>query len=133
MLISILPACTSDIGAFLIGCKFGKHKLAPELSPNKTIAGYFGGIFFALISGVIIGFLYKSLAPSITVLTTTLISLIIGIMSPFGDLAKSIFKRHFDLNDTGSIIPGHGGILDRIDTWLWAAPLSYFLITFFIK
>jgi len=131
IMIGIIPAVTGDVGAYFAGSLFGKHKLAPNLSPNKTIEGYIGGVFSAILAGYALGLIANIYAPTITVAASTLIGCITGILSPFGDLSKSIFKRHFNRKNTGNIIPGHGGILDRIDTSLWAGPIAYYLIIFF--
>jgi phosphatidate cytidylyltransferase len=80
---------------------------------------------------LILGLSFSSFQQGILPLFTTLIGLIIGLITPFGDLSKSIIKRNFSLKDTGNLIPGHGGMLDRIDTILWAAPITYFLIYYF--
>lgn len=131
IMISIIPAAIGDAGAYFAGSLFGKRKLAPNLSPNKTIEGYIGGVFSAILTGYALGLIANSYVPNITVTASTLIGCITGILSPFGDLSKSIFKRQFNRKNTGNIIPGHGGILDRIDTWLWAGPIAYYLIVFF--
>jgi len=131
IMISIIPASIGDIGAYFAGSLFGKHKLAPKLSPNKTIEGYIGGVFSGILAGYTLGLIARIYVPVITVTASILIGSITGILSPLGDLSKSIFKRQFNRKNTGSIIPGHGGILDRIDTWLWAGPIAYYLIIFF--
>ena len=130
-LVCVLPASLGDIGAFLIGSGLGKHKLSPQISPNKTVEGFIGGIIFSGLAGLIISLIYSSYQPGISPFFTTMISLAIGLITPFGDLSKSIIKRNFSLKDTGNLIPGHGGRLDRIDTILWAAPIAYFLIYYF--
>jgi len=131
IMIGVIPAVTGDVGAYFAGSLFGKLKLAPNLSPNKTIEGYIGGVFSAILAGYALGLIANIYAPTITVTASTLIGCITGILSPFGDLSKSIIKRHFNRKNTGNIIPGHGGILDRIDTTLWAGPIAYYLIIFF--
>jgi len=131
IMISIIPAAIGDIGAYFAGSLFGKHKLTPNLSPNKTIEGYIGGIFSATLTGYALGLIVNINVPVITTTATTLIGCITGILSPLGDLSISIFKRQFNRKNTGTIIPGHGGILDRIDTLLWAGPIAYYLILFF--
>ena len=131
IMISIIPAVIGDIGAYFVGSLFGKHKLSPNLSPNKTIEGYIGGVFSAILVGYALGLIANIYAPVITITASTLVGCITGILSPLGDLSKSIFKRQFNRKNTGNIIPGHGGILDRIDTSLWAGPIAYYLIVFF--
>jgi len=131
IMISIIPAAVGDAGAYFAGSLFGKHKLALNLSPNKTVEGYVGGVFSAMLTGYALGLIANLYVPNITSTASTLIGCITGILSPFGDLSKSIFKRRFNRKNTGNVIPGHGGILDRIDTWLWAGPIAYYLIVFF--
>jgi phosphatidate cytidylyltransferase len=130
IVLSIFPVGIGDIGAYAIGTYYGKHKLAPKLSPKKTIEGYIGGVLSAVVGSVVIGAISHHFVPSITIKYAVLIGSLTGLLAPFGDLSKSIFKRHFHAKDTGNLIPGHGGMLDRIDTWLWASPIAYYLITF---
>ncbi len=131
IMISIIPAVVGDIGAYFAGSLFGKHELAPNLSPNKTIVGYIGGVLSSILAGYALGLIINIYVPVITITASTLIGCITGILSPLGDLSKSIFKRQFNRKNTGNIIPGHGGILDRIDTSLWAGPIAYYLIVLF--
>ncbi len=129
----ILPAGLSDVGAFFIGSLFGRHKIAPQLSPNKSVEGYFGGVFTSVLLGYALGLLLGSYSASFSGARGFWIGLIVGILSPLGDFTKSIFKRQFGLKNTGDLIPGHGGVLDRIDTWLVAGIVSYIMIhSFFI-
>ena len=128
--LSILPAGLSDIGAFFIGRSLGRHKIAPELSPNKTIEGYIGGVFTSLVSGYALGLIFSKFNPLFNGWQGLLIGFIVGVICPVGDFAKSIFKRQFGLKNCGTLIPGHGGVLDRIDTWLWAGITGYFLIQY---
>jgi phosphatidate cytidylyltransferase len=130
IMLSIFPVGLGDIGAFGIGTFYGNHKLAPKISPNKTIEGYIGGVLSAVVGSIAIGAIAHQFVPSITIKNAVLIGSITGLFAPFGDLSKSIFKRQFHAKDTGNLIPGHGGMLDRIDTWLWASPIAYYLITF---
>jgi phosphatidate cytidylyltransferase len=131
VILCILPAGISDVGAYFIGNAFGKHKIIPQLSPNKSWEGYFGGVFTAIVIGYGAGVVLSLYNPLFTGIKGLLIGLIAGMVCPLGDFAKSIYKRQFGLKNTGSLIPGHGGVLDRIDTWLWAGITSYFLITYF--
>ena len=112
-----------DTGAFYVGRLFGQHKLCPAVSPGKTIEGAIGGLAATLGAGLIfINCFLKSLSlgPSI------LFFLSIGVVGQVGDLFESELKRYADVKDSGSILPGHGGILDRIDALLFAAPVAYF-------
>ena len=127
----IVPAGISDVGAFFVGSLFGSHKIAPDLSPNKSWEGYFGGVFTSMLLGYGIGLWLGIYSATFSGARGMAIGLIVGIISPLGDFAKSIFKRQFGLKNTGNLIPGHGGVLDRIDTWLIAGVISYFMIHFF--
>lgn len=127
-----IPAISmGDAGAFFIGRKFGKHKLAPNVSPSKTIEGYFGGVLFTVLGGALLGFLWNLRFAEITLLRGVVLGVILGILAPLGDLGESMLKRQFGIKDTGRIFPGHGGIMDRMDSWLWGAVISYYVITWF--
>jgi len=121
-----------DAGAYFIGNKFGKTKMAPKVSPNKTWEGYFGGILFATIGGAILASLWQLKVPVFNVPQGLLFGLILGVLTPLGDMGESMLKRQFNLKDTSQLLPGHGGFLDRIDTWLWSAAIGYYLITWFV-
>ena len=110
----------ADSGAYMFGRLFGKHKLAPKVSPGKTWEGFFGG----LVSSALIAWLFASLAP-LTVSAGTLIvcAVLATLASVLGDLPESMFKRDAGIKDSGSLIPGHGGILDRIDSLTAAVPV----------
>jgi phosphatidate cytidylyltransferase len=127
-LIVLAPAGISDIGAFLAGSAFGRIKISPQLSPKKTLEGYFGGILSAILTGWAMAALAAGSGASISAWHGALIGALVGVFCPLGDLAKSLFKRQFDLKDTGDLIPGHGGMLDRIDTALWAGMIGYHMI-----
>ena len=126
LVIPITSLC--DAGAFLFGSLFGKHKMAPLISPKKTWEGYFGGVFFGLVSGAGLAAAWHLGAPAIQPWHGLVIGALMGLVSPIGDLGESVMKRGFGVKDTSSILPGHGGVLDRIDSWLWAAPIGYYLI-----
>ena len=123
IIVTIISLC--DIFAYLIGKKFGKYKIFPNISPNKTIEGYIGGAFCSLFLCSII-FLYHNFED-----LSLILYVIIIIMSSFiGDLYVSFFKRKLNIKDLGKIFPGHGGVLDRIDSWLFAFPLSFLILYF---
>lgn len=132
-LVCFFSTALGDIGAFAIGSLIGKHKLAPLISPKKSVEGYIGGIVAACLGGLAAGLIARGQQVEMSFLWTTGIGFAIGAISPLGDLSKSIFKRAFSLKDTGDLIPGHGGMLDRIDTILWAAPITYFIVHFLVK
>lgn len=109
----------SDIAAYFVGKTFGKHKLFPEVSPKKTWEGFFGGGFFTLIASLVI----SQFILDISMLQWLIIALIIWLFGSVGDLVESSFKRHFKVKDSGTILPGHGGVLDRLDSFIFAIPI----------
>ena len=115
----------SDIFAYLIGKNFGKFKIFPKISPNKTIEGYIGGAFCSLFIFLMI-FLFNDLNDFNVILYV----IIIIISSFIGDLYISFFKRKLNIKDLGKLFPGHGGVLDRIDSWLFSFPLSFLILYF---
>ncbi|MCI0468867.1 MAG: phosphatidate cytidylyltransferase [Nitrospirae bacterium] len=117
----------SDSAAYYIGKGFGRKKLYKEVSPNKTIAGAFGSLAGGVLSAIIIGGLIFSMTD---VLRLIIIGLCIGSTTIVGDLVESMFKRDADVKDSGVIIPGHGGILDKIDGVLFAGPVLYWITRF---
>ena len=131
LLLAIAPAGISDIGAFLIGSAIGSHKMAPALSPGKTIEGYLGGVLTAAVTGYAVGAVANLSVPHISGSTGLMLGTVVGIFCPLGDLGKSLLKRQFNLKSTSNLIPGHGGVLDRVDTWLWAGLISFYLIRAF--
>ena len=113
-----------DTGAFYSGTYLGRHKLCPWVSPKKTIEGSIGG----LAANIIVALLFKMvLLPSLTVLPSIVFAVVIGIAGQVGDLFASEFKRSAGIKDSGTLLPGHGGFLDRLDALLFASPLAYLL------
>lgn len=124
-LIFITACC--DIGAFFIGKYFGRNKLWPLVSPNKTIEGALGGIICSItIAYFLGGFL------GIEIYMRILLGFILAVAALLGDLFESLLKREADIKDSGNILAGHGGILDRFDSYFFTAPLMYILIKLFI-
>ncbi len=120
----------SDTCAYLVGRTFGKHKLAPVLSPKKSVEGSIGGIFGAALIGFLYGFVLQktnTLNLPYQALYFALIGGVGSVLSQLGDLAASGIKRDHDIKDYGKLIPGHGGIMDRFDSVIVTAPLIYFL------
>jgi phosphatidate cytidylyltransferase len=113
----------TDSGAYFIGRAFGKKKLWPEISPNKTVEGFFGGILSALIVAVL--FVYFSNIDA-TLWQLLWVTVLLSIFGQIGDLVESALKRHYHVKDSGQILPGHGGILDRFDSLLFVIPLMHF-------
>ncbi len=120
----------TDSGAYFVGKNLGKHKLSPRLSPNKTWEGYWGGVFFGVLAGILFAWLWRENI-SITLLNGAIFGLVLSMLTTLGDLGESMIKRQSGIKDSSHILPGHGGIFDRIDSWIWAAPLGYYLIIYF--
>ncbi|MBI0578489.1 phosphatidate cytidylyltransferase [Neobacillus cucumis] len=120
---SLFIMWATDSGAYFIGKAAGKNKLWPEISPNKTIEGSLGGVVCALIVGVLFALFSDFNASLIEILGITVV---LSIFGQIGDLVESAFKRHFNVKDSGKILPGHGGILDRFDSLLFVWPLLHF-------
>lgn len=118
----------SDSFAYFIGKSFGKRKLYKEVSPNKTVEGAFGSIIGGGLSAFLLSkWLLMPSYSSMNVSTFLLIGCTIGFMTIIGDLVESMFKRDAGVKDSGSIIPGHGGVLDKIDGVLFAGPVLYWI------
>ncbi|MHC0037169.1 phosphatidate cytidylyltransferase [Pseudoneobacillus sp. C159] len=124
---SLFIIWATDSGAYFIGKSFGKRKLWPEISPNKTVEGSIGGVVCALIVGILFS-LFSNI--DATFLQLLFITAILSIFGQIGDLVESGLKRHFHVKDSGNILPGHGGILDRFDSLLFVWPLLSFLLLF---
>ena len=119
---------TNDTFAYLVGKSIGKHKLLERISPKKTIEGFIGWVVFAIFTGYLISKLYIKASPSFSeksILIWTTIALIVGVFGTIGDLIESKFKRIAGIKDSGKIMPGHGGILDRLDSVIFVAPIVY--------
>ena len=121
-----------DTFAYLTGVTLGKHKLAPILSPKKSIEGAIGGVVGAAAVGGGYGYFVQSKVVGIsdTVLVFAIIGGVGALISMIGDLAASAIKRNYDIKDYGKLIPGHGGVLDRFDSILFTAPIVYFFLKF---
>ena len=110
----VVTIAASDIGGYAVGKSMGKHKLAPRISPHKTWEGMAGCLVFAAV----VSLLYTRLPEFL------FFGAFIGLISQWGDLTESAIKRYFGVKDSASIIPGHGGLMDRLDGYLYAAPLA---------
>ncbi|WP_299368342.1 phosphatidate cytidylyltransferase [uncultured Porphyromonas sp.] len=117
----------NDTGAYLVGSRWGKRRLAPSISPKKSVEGSIGGLLLVLLSAVILRLL---LFPELSWLRILLIAVVVAIFGTIGDLFESSLKRRAGVKDSGKLIPGHGGILDRIDSLLLAVPAVYLLLAF---
>jgi len=130
----VLPAVwLADTAAYFIGSSFGKHQLSPRLSPKKTWEGYWGGVIFGTIGTAGLAVLYHNLGGlAVTWWQGAALGAALSILTTLGDLGESMFKRQAGVKDSSQIIPGHGGVLDRVDSWLWAGVLGYLLIVWFL-
>ncbi len=111
---------SSDSFAYFTGKFLGKHKMAPKISPKKTWEGFAGGVFFTIILGYFIELYYPDLRGNYII-----VGLLVSVFGPFGDLVESQLKRTFGVKDSGNVIPGHGGILDRLDSFIICVPVVY--------
>ncbi|OGW19807.1 MAG: hypothetical protein A3K09_02785, partial [Nitrospinae bacterium RIFCSPLOWO2_12_FULL_47_7] len=111
-----------DTAAYYAGRRFGKTRLAPHISPNKTVEGAIAGLGGSLLGGVAAKFWFLP----IPLIHCLIVAIICGIIGQFGDLAESVLKRNTGTKDSGALIPGHGGILDRLDSLMFAGPAFYF-------
>lgn len=123
--LAMLGTWIADSGAYVFGKTMGRHKLAPRLSPNKTVEGYIGGIVAGTLLTVAIGYFLD-----LPLLTTLILGLFVSVVSPAGDLGVSMLKRAVGVKDSGNLLPGHGGALDRIDSLIWSVALAYFLVLY---
>jgi len=120
-----------DTGAYFFGRKFGKHKLAPLVSPKKTIEGLMGGV----VTGALASWGFVSIvhfAINKTLFSTTeaiIIGVVVALISQFSDLSESLLKRNANVKDSAELLPGHGGMLDRFDSFLFTAPFFYYYLT----
>lgn len=118
----------ADSGAYIFGRLFGRHKMLPLVSPKKSWEGYIGGIVIGALGGWGLGALWHIASPALLPLHGLILGLVISVLAPFGDFGESMIKRQIGVKDSSNILPGHGGIFDRIDSSLWAAILGYYLI-----
>jgi phosphatidate cytidylyltransferase len=125
---TLLIIWTYDTGAYICGILLGKHKMAPSISPKKSWEGFFGGMIFA----VLVGFIYARYTSLLSTTDWIILSIIIVITGTTGDLFESLLKREAGVKDSGTIMPGHGGILDRFDSLLLIIPFV-FLYLYLIK
>lgn len=117
----------TDSGAYFVGKSLGKRKFAPSISPKKTWEGFFGGLAVSVLVGLFISYFWD-----IGIIHIISLSLLISFAGQMGDLTESVFKRSAGVKDSGNIIPGHGGMLDRMDSLLMAAPVAYIFLYWLI-
>jgi phosphatidate cytidylyltransferase len=128
ILVAVVGPWISDSGAYFTGRFFGRHPLFPNLSPKKTVEGGIGGLLLTILAVGYFTYWFLGFAP----IEAALWGVAISVLSQAGDLFESILKRILDLKDLGRALPGHGGILDRIDSLLFTAPAVYYLYTLYL-
>ncbi|MFT9597122.1 phosphatidate cytidylyltransferase [Mesobacillus sp.] len=119
---SLFIIWATDSGAYFIGRAFGKHKLWPDISPNKTTEGFWGGVASALVIAAMFSVFGDMKVPAVILLLATAF---LSVFGQVGDLVESALKRHYNVKDSGNILPGHGGMLDRFDSLLFVWPLIH--------
>ena len=120
----------NDTGAFCIGSLLGKRKLFERISPNKSWEGFWGGLLFCIAAGILFHSIFDSYFYGLDLVEWVLLGIFVSIFSTWGDLCESLIKRTLHVKDSGHIIPGHGGLLDRIDSLLLVAPASILFLFF---
>lgn len=128
VLLLTLIIVAADAGAYYVGSNFGRRKLCPAISPNKTVEGLVGGMLLAMVTAMVTRPLL--LSPATTLLQSAVAGLLLAGVGAVGDLVESVLKRAMGVKDSGTLLPGHGGILDRTDSMLFAAPVLYYLLRF---
>lgn len=130
----VLPSIwVADSVAYFIGKAWGRHRLSPRLSPKKTWEGYLAGVIAGVLAGAGFAVLWNHLAggiPTLSVGRGAWLGLFLAVLAPLGDLGESMIKRQVGAKDSSHLLPGHGGAFDRVDSWLWAGFLGYFLIQY---
>jgi phosphatidate cytidylyltransferase len=129
VLLSLSIAWLADTGAYFVGRAFGKKKLYPAVSPGKTRAGLWGALLAATLAGLLASMTYL---PSLPRLHGGLLGLVAGLLGQLGDLVESLLKRSVGVKDSGALIPGHGGLLDRVDALLFVSPVVYLYAIWFL-
>lgn len=130
LLIVFIMIWLNDTGAYLVGSAIGRHKLFERLSPKKSWEGFFGGMLFCIIAAVLLQWFYMGPHLGYPLVTVIALGVIVPVFATWGDLAESMIKRSLSVKDSGHILPGHGGILDRIDSLLLVVPAVVYWVVF---
>lgn len=130
LLVIMLIVMTNDSAAYYVGSAFGKTRLYPLVSPKKSVEGSLGGLAGSICGTLLAKYTFF---PQLTFVDVFATALVIGTLGQVGDLFESLLKRSFGVKDSGSIIPGHGGVLDRMDSILFAAPATFYYTIYFFK
>jgi len=134
-LTAVFSTMLADSGAYFVGRAWGRHKLAPTLSPGKTWEGYLAGVVVGGLATALLASLWPTEAGTGTYidgLHGLILGVLLAVLAPLGDLAISMIKRQVRVKDSGRIIPGHGGALDRLDSILWTAVIGYYYVLWFV-
>ena len=124
LLAAVIVTVATDVASLLVGSAMGRHPMAPSISPGKTWEGFAGGAVAAILAAVIVvHFIHPW-----TVGKALVLGIVVAVVAPLGDLSQSMIKRHLGLKDMGRLLPGHGGILDRVDGLLFVLPATYFVV-----
>jgi phosphatidate cytidylyltransferase len=127
VLAAVIVTAAADVASLLVGSAFGRHPLAPTVSPNKTWEGVLGGAIAAIaVSVIVVHFIHPW-----TISKALALGVVVAVVAPLGDLSQSMIKRHLGVKDMGRLMPGHGGILDRVDGLLFVLPATYFVVKAF--
>jgi phosphatidate cytidylyltransferase len=130
LLLALPTVWLADSAAYFVGKAIGRHRLSPRLSPKKTWEGYLAGVVMGAVSGAALALVWQigaGSASAVTAANGTILGTGVALLAPLGDLGVSMLKREAQVKDTGSLLPGHGGALDRLDSWIWAAVLGFYL------
>jgi phosphatidate cytidylyltransferase len=125
--LAVMASLAADVFAFFVGRTFGRRPLAPSISPKKTWAGLWGGFGGAIAVGMLV-YHFMAFPAGFNYVEAALLCVCIGIFAPLGDLVESILKRNFQTKEAGSILPGHGGFLDRLDSIVFSSAVAYFFL-----
>ena len=133
VLLGLLVIVANDTAAFLVGKTWGRHRMAQNVSPSKTWEGAVGGFFAAIAVSLLMGIIYSLVLDyslPLGYLQLVLMGCVLSVFAQLGDLVESLLKRNSGVKDSGNLLPGHGGILDRIDSLIFAAPVLYYFLMF---
>ncbi len=125
--LTFIGTWASDSFAYFVGCKLGRHRLCPVISPKKSVEGFIGGIIGSMVCTALLGIHF-----GFELSVMLILGALIAIIGTLGDLVESCFKRYVGIKDSGTLIPGHGGVLDRFDSLLFTAPLVYYTAVYFL-
>ena len=129
--LAYIGAFIPDTAAYFAGNFFGKHKLIPAVSPKKTVEGAVGAVVGSLLIFLVYGLILSAIGFMVNYFSLLLLSIVCGVVAQLGDLSASVIKRTYGTKDFGNLIPGHGGLLDRLDSVMFIAPIVYYFVNFF--